>query len=134
MTKFIRTATVVIKIRRDDFSGYERTIRLSGLRVSFNIQKNLSITPNSGVIRIWNLSRDHRNLIKDYGDEVTVYAGYERGSGEELLYIGDTTTVYHTYELPDVVTTLECGDGDRYVNQKHFSLSFQSGATAREVI
>jgi hypothetical protein len=134
MTKFIRTATVIIRIRRDDFTGYEKTIRLSGLRVSFNIQKNLAWSTNVGNIKIWNLSRDHRNLIKDYGDEVTVYAGYERGSGEELLYVGDTTTVYHTYDLPDIVTTLECGDGERYVNQKHFSLSFQAGTSAREVI
>lgn len=134
MSQFIRTATVVIRIRRDDGQGYERTIRLSGLRVSFTIQKNLAWSSNPGVIRIWNLSQSNRNLINNFGDEVTVYAGYERGSGEELLYVGDTTAVYHTYDLPEIVTTLECGDGDRYLNQKFFSLSFQAGTSAREVL
>lgn len=135
MTKFIRNCTVVIRIRKADFTGYEPVpIRVTGLKVSFNIQKNLAWSTNTGNIKIWNLSQSHRNLIKDFGDEVTVYAGYERGSGEELLYIGDITTVYHTFDFPEIVTTLECGDGERYVNQKHFSLSFQAGTSAREVI
>lgn len=135
MTQFIRSCSIVIRIRKEDFSGYDPTpIRISGLRVSFQIQKNLAWSTNTGIIRIWNLSSSHRNLIKDFGDEVTVYAGYERGSGEELLYIGDTTTVYHTFDFPEIITTLECGDGERFVNQKHFSLSFQAGASAREVI
>lgn len=134
MTSFIRTAKVVVRIRRDDFKGYEKTITLTGLRVSFSIQKNLAVQTNPGVVRIWNLSQDHRNLIKDYGDEVTIYAGYERGSGEQLLYRGDTTAVSHTFDLPDIVTTLECGDGERYVNQEHFSLSFGAGTKVEDVI
>ena len=134
MTRFIRSATLVIRIRNADFTGYERTITLSGLRVSFSIQKNLAVQTNPGVIRIWNLSQDHRNLIKDFGDEVTIYAGYERGAGQQLLYRGDTTAVSHTFELPEIITTLECGDGERYVNQKHFSLSYQTGTTVETVI
>jgi hypothetical protein len=134
MTSFIRSARVIVRIRRDDFQGYEKTLTLTNLRVSFSIQKNLAIQTNPGVIRIWNLSQDHRNLIKDFGDEVTIYAGYERGAGEQLLYRGDTTAVSHTFDLPDIVTTLECGDGERYVNQKHFSLSFEAGTKVEDVI
>lgn len=134
MTDFIRSATLVIRIRRDDFKGYERTIRITGLRVAFNIQKNLAWSTNTGTIKVWNLDASTRNLIKDFGDEVTIYAGYERGSGEELLFVGDTTSVSHMYTIPDVITTLECGDGDRYANQKFFSLSFQANTPARDVL
>jgi hypothetical protein len=132
--KFIRETQVVIRIRRDDLQGYERTITLRGLRVSFTIQKNLSNTPNTAVVKIWNLSQDHRNLIKDFGDEVTVYAGYERGSGLQLLYRGDTITVSHTFDQPEIVTQLECYDGDKYVNQAHLSLSFEAQTPVRTVI
>ena len=135
MSKFIRSATVQIRIRKGDFSGYEpTTITLKGLKISFAIQKNLSWATNTGVIKIWNLSADHRNLIKDFGDQVTIYAGYERGNGESLLYIGDTTAVSHIFELPEIITVLECGDGDKYVNQKHFSLSFQAQTPLKDVI
>lgn len=134
MTEFIRNARLEVKIRNADFTGYERTLILEGLRVSFYIQKNLSITPNSGIIKIWNLSQSHRNLIKDYGDQVTVYAGYERGQGLELLYVGDTTAVYHSFDFPDIISTFECADGYKYINQKHVSLSFAPQTTVREVI
>lgn len=134
MTKFIRSARVVIRIHRDDFKGYEETITLRGLRVAFSIQKNLAVQTNPGIIRLWNLSTSHRNSLKGYGDEVTIYAGYERGNGEQLLYQGDTTAISHSFDLPEIVTTLECGDGERYVNQKHFSLSFQAGTTVETVI
>ena len=132
---FIREARIVIRIRNADFSAYEGTpIVLDKLRVAFFLQKNLSITPNSGFVRIWNLSSDHRNLIKDFGDEVTIYAGYERGEGLELLYRGDTTAVYHSFDLPDIVTNLECADGYRYVYQKHVPLSFAPQTRVSQVI
>lgn len=134
MTKFIRSATVVIRIHKANFEGYEQTITLKGLRVSFVIQKNLAVQTNPGVIRIWNLSASHRNILNGFGDEVTVYAGYERGSGEQILYKGDTTAVSHSFDMPDVVTTLECGDGERYVNQKHESISFEAGTSVENVI
>lgn len=129
--KFLRIAKLVINIRSGDNPG---TITLTGLRISFSLQKNLSTASNPGVIKIWNLSSDHRNLINNFGDEVTLYAGYERGSGLELLYRGDTIAVSHTFTLPDIVTTLECADGDQFVNQKHFSLSFAPQTKVRTVI
>lgn len=134
MTKFIRSATVVIRIHKNDFSGYEETITLKGLRVAFGIQKNLAVQTNVGIIRLWNLNPSHRNALKGYGDEVTIYAGYERGAGEQLLYRGDTTAISHSFDLPEIVTTLECGDGERYVNQKHQSLSFQAGTKVEDII
>lgn len=134
MAKFIRTATVVVRIRKSNFSGYESTLTFSKLRVAFNIKKNLAWATNVGSIKIWNLSSSNRNLIKDYGDEVTIYAGYERGAGESLLYVGDTTSVSHSFDSPEIVTTLECGDGDKYFNNMKQSLSFQAGTPVRTVI
>lgn len=134
MTKFLRTATLQIKIRRQGGEGYEQTLTIKGLRISFSITKTLSSTPNSAVINIWNLSASKRNIIRDYGDEVSLYAGYERGAGEQVLYNGDTTAVSHYFDQPEITTVLECGDGDKYVNNKFFSFSFESGTSVREAI
>jgi hypothetical protein len=132
---FIREATVTVNIRKGDFSGYEiPPIEISGLRVSFSILKSLAWSTNSAVIKIWNLSQSIRNIIKDYGDQVILYAGYERGSGTQLLYLGDTTAVSHIYEFPEIVTILECGDGEKYLNQLRVSVSFAANTPARSVI
>lgn len=132
--KFYREAMLQVRIRNDDFTGYIATILIKGLRVSFSITKSLSSTTNSASVRIWNLSQDNRNLIKDYGDEVTLYAGYREDGGPQVLFIGDTTAVSHIYDLPEIVTILECGDGEKYVNQLRVSLSYAADVQARTII
>lgn len=132
--KFYRQATLRIRLRNDDFTGYIGTVTISGLRVSFSITKSLSWSTNSAVIKIWNLSQTNRNLIKDYGDEVTLYAGYELDGGPQVLFIGDTTAVSHIFEQPEIVTVLECGDGEKFINQLRVSLSYAEGTSARTII
>lgn len=132
--KFFREAMLSIRIRNDDFTGYIATILIKGLRVSFSIIKSLSSTTNSATIKIWNLSQDNRNLIKDFGDEVTLYAGYRDEGGAQVLFVGDTSTVYHIYDLPEIVSVLECGDGEKYINQIRVSLTFAGDVQARTII
>ncbi len=132
--KFYRQATLRIRLRKDDFTGYYRTIFITGLRVSFSIQKSLAWSTNSCIVRVWNLSQSNRNLIKDYGDEVTLYAGYERDGGVSVLFIGDTRSASHIYEQPDIITVLECGDGEKYINQLRVSGSFAANTPAKIII
>lgn len=135
MTKFYREATLRIRLRKENFSGYlPDPIHIRGLRVSFSLIKSLAWSTNSGVIRIWNLNQSHRNLLKDYGDEVTLYAGYRLETGPQVLYIGDTTAISHVYEQPEIVTILECGDGEKFLNQLRVSVSYASGTSARQII
>lgn len=132
--KFDREAMLQVKIRNADFNGYIATILIKGLRISFSILKSTSLTTNSAVIRVWNLSQENRNLIKDFGDEVTLYAGYKEDGGSQVLFVGDTTTVSHLYDLPEIVTILECGDGEKYVNQLRVTLSYGENVQARTII
>ena len=135
--KFYREALLSIKIVNSDYTGYYDVVNIKGLRISFSIIKSLSSTTNSAVIKIWNLSQDNRNLLKDFGDEVTLYAGYteeDQGGGPSVLFIGDTTTVSHQYDLPEIVTTLECGDGEKYFNQLRVNLSYAANTSARTII
>ena len=134
--RFLREAKLEIKLTKKDFSGYTGTLTITGLRVSFSIIKSLSWKTNSANIKIWNLSQAKRNLIKDFGDQVTLYAGYQDDSTQEsqLLFVGDTSTVSHIYEPPDIITVLECGDGERILNNKRVFISFGSDARARTII
>lgn len=134
MTRFNRVASVEIGLRNANFSGYIGTIKLSNLRTAFSVQKNLAWSANTASVKIWNLSQEKRNRIKDYGDQVIVSAGYSEDTGEQLLFIGNTTQVSHAYEQPEIITTLDCGDGERILNQKHISVSFKENVPVRQVI
>lgn len=142
---FYREAALRVRIRNNNFTGYIRELTFSGLRVSFSITKSLAWSTNAAVIKIWNLGQSNRNLIKDYGDEVTLYAGYSQDSdprlgyrddsrASQVLFIGDTTAVSHIYEQPEIITVLECGDGDKFINQLRVSVSYAAGTPARTVI
>lgn len=139
--KFYRLARGFLRVRQGNFRSYDPSapflpdpVVFSGLRVSFSIAKSLSWTTNTCTVKIWNMSQEKRNLIKDYGDELTLYAGYREEGGAQILFTGDTTAVSHVYDQPEIVTILECGDGDKYLNQIRVSLSYASGVPARRII
>jgi len=131
--KFYRQATARIKIRNANFE-YIDEITIKDLRISFSITKSLAWSTNSCVLKIWNLSQKKRNIIKDFGDEVTIYAGYETAGGPQVLFIGQTTAVSHIYEQPEIVSVLECGDGEKYINQLRVSLSYAANTPAKTII
>ena len=141
--KFYRQASLRVRIRNGSFTGYENPpLYISNLRVSFSIVKSIAWSTNTATIKIWNLSNDHRNLIKDYGDEVTLYAGYigsppnpaNETDGPQILYIGDTTAVSHVYDFPEVVSILECGTQERFLNQRRVSFTYSANTPARTVL
>ena len=134
MTRFNRVASVEIDLRNSTFSGYIGSIKLANLRIAFSMQKNLAWSANTASVKIWNLSQENRNRIKDYGDQVIVSAGYSQDAGEQLLFIGNTTQVSHAYEQPEIITTLDCGDGERILNQKNIAVSFKEKVAVRQVV
>lgn len=132
--RFFREASLRIRLINGSKDGFVNTLTIEGLRVSFSILKYRGWTTNRGVIRIWNLSQENRNLLKNYGDQVTLYAGYRDEGGTEVIFIGNTTSVFHAYDQPEIVTTLECNSGDIYANNLRVSLSYSSETSARQII
>lgn len=133
MTKFNRVAELDVRLTNSDFSGYIGSLNIKNLRIAFQIIKSLSWSTNTASIQIYNLSSEKRAKLKDYGDEVTLYAGYTEESGAQLLFVGDTTRVSHLFEQPEIITSFECGDGERVLNQRLISVSFAERVPARTV-
>ncbi len=132
--KFYREATLRIRLINGSKDGFVNTLNIEGLRVSFSIVKYRGWSTNKAVIRIWNLSQDKRNLLKNYGDQVTLHAGYRDGGGTQVLFIGNTTSVSHAFDQPEIITILECGDGDLFADNLRVSLSYSSDTSARQII
>lgn len=134
MRNFKRVAKLRIKIREENGSNFVQIFDISDLRIQFVINKSLSWAANSGIIKVWNLRQSTRNLIRAFGDEVELWAGYEDDSNLELLFVGQTSVVQHQFTQPEIITTLQCGDGNKYINEQFSSFSFGAGTPAKEVI
>lgn len=135
MPRFFRTAKIVVRIPKEDFSPiYTNEITIQGLRIAFTIVKSLSWSGNTGIIRIWGLAQGTRNIINKYGCQIEVYAGYELNGGPQVLYIGQAIAISHSYDQPEIVSTFECIDGDKYFNQAKGSVSYAPGTLVRTVL
>jgi hypothetical protein len=138
MVKFLRQAKVIVSIVETQgpnaFQSYRQKFEINDLRISFNITKSLGWATNRGVLKVWNLSQDRRNAINFYGDQIEIWAGYAKDAGLQKIYSGQTSAVYHAYDQPEVVSTFECGDGERIFNNIIGSFSFAAGTTAQTIL
>lgn len=134
MTKFYREAELNIKIRTRDLQTVLGDLNIKNLRIAFQITKTQSWSTNKATIRVWNLNDEKRAKLNDFGDEITVLAGYREEGGTQLLFSGDTTKVSHSFDFPEIVSNFEAGDGERYLNQVRFPLSYGEKTPARVVL
>jgi hypothetical protein len=130
--RVIRTS--IRLINAPEYTAYRGTLDIRNLRISFSISKSISWSTNTATVRIWNLSPENRNQIANFGDELTLYAGYANDGGAQLLFVGDTTQVSHSFPQPEIVSTLTCGDGDKIVNNVTISVSFGANTPVATVI
>lgn len=101
-------------------------------RFSFNIVKTTSGNPNKGKVSAYNLSEDSRSYIEKSTGLMRFAAGYQNNLS--LLFIGNIKKVTHTRSGPDIITTLECGDGEKQITESTIELSLGPGAKVNQII
>lgn len=132
---FDRVVNMQIKLTNaPQYTGYRGTLDIKNLRMAFSILKSESWATNTATIRVWNLGADNRNQIANFGDEVSLFAGYRLNEGAQLLFRGDTTQVSHQFAEPEIISVLTCGDGDRTLNNVVVAVSFGSNTPVKIVI
>ena len=106
------------------------------LKIAFSAARSLSSSANDGTIRIWNLSEGHRNAMGRELEDVRLEAGYINETGEDVgvIFAGQIRKPSHAREGADIITTLECGDGDRGLRRAAVSKAFPAGTPVRDVI
>lgn len=97
----------------------------TGLRCKFNIDKTSESTPNAAKIDIFNLSLDSRTFLEGKEMRLVVEAGYS--SGTEIIASGDITKASSKLNHPDWITSIELGDGQVAMQEKHVDLSWSPG-------
>jgi len=103
-------------------------------RISFNIQKSSEgKSSNKGKTSVYNLSEDSRSFIEKGEDLLMkLEAGY--AGNYAVIYLGDIKKTEHTRSGPDVITTLECGDGEKRLTDAHIEVSLGPDSKFNQVI
>lgn len=107
---------------------------LTGLRIAFSIEKGSTKTPNKCSCRIWNMSESTRKQVETIGNVLILKAGYAEDVGQVQIFAGTVIRSLTVREGPDWVTQLEMQDGFFEFRDAKASLSFQPGATTRQVL
>lgn len=127
-----------IRKARATFTGKGGEYVVEKLRIEFDVTKSVSGSQNTATIKIFNMTKGNRLRIKEEFDRVKLEAGYEGTAGSEgnvgIIFDGHIRDVKHERDDVDVVTTIECGDGDKAARTGAISKSFPAGTKPKEVI
>lgn len=103
------------------------------LRVKFDIEKNMLNVSNKAKIEIYNMSQQSRQAIKK-GYLVQLKAGY-KGLFQQL-FVGNVLPngIGSTRHGPEILTALECGDGESSIVMARLDKSYSSGVTVLQIL
>ena len=113
--------------------GEGRGIRIADLDFTFTVVKNLRRQPNTAKIEVYNLAESsRRSLEAAQNQRIRLECGYK--SDLYVIFEGDLRKAYSTRRGPDIVTSIEGGDGERGYRSARTNRSFGNGTTLRSVI
>lgn len=104
---------------------------ITDLRIQFKVEKTLDPQPNQAQIQITNLSDATRALCETEGAFIVLRAGYT--GAVKTLYQGDIARVDTRIQGPDIVTSIEAGDGEQEYRNAKADVSFGPGAKFTQV-
>lgn len=107
-------------------------VRVTGLRVTFNISKSIDRDPNTCTASAFNLAESTRRLVNSKPVYITIDAGYD---GElTRLFTGDLFYGSSTKDGPTWETKMQLADGARAFAQAQVNRSYQRGVNARTAL
>ena len=103
-------------------------------RIKFSIARDDTKNPNKGEILVYNLAPSTRAELAKPDTRVLLHAGYDEEGEPPLIYEGDVVYSATTFEGPDVITTLELGDGAVATRDSVVTLGYGPGVASETVI
>lgn len=107
-------------------------ISIKDARIVFEVVKTLESAPNTAVIKIYNLSPDNENKIKNEFDEVLLNAGYQGSS--LLVFRGNIKHVYRYREGNDYITEIDAADGDKDFRSASMNETLAAGTSTAQLV
>lgn len=103
----------------------------SALRVQLEIEKGQKDSPNKAKISLFNLSLNVREALGK-GWLVRVKAGYQGLT--ETLFVGAAAKATSRREGPDIITDLECADGEKALLASVYHQAYPPGTTLPRIL
>lgn len=128
MSRFDRVYSLAIG------EGGQQGVEITGLRITFDIEKDDTKNPNRSRIRVYNLAPQTRKNLEKPDVRCTFKAGYAEEDGPLEVYQGDVVFVFSTYDGPNVITEIQLGEGAKAIRDVMISLSYESGVSSKKVI
>ena len=102
------------------------------LHISFSIEKADTETPNTSKISVWNISKEHLNILNEKDCLVTLRAGY--GNHMPLIFVGTITNIVTSLDGADRETEIEAADGRVPLRDTFLALSYNGVVLNKQVI
>lgn len=101
-------------------------------RITFKITKTIGRTPNTCLLKLYNLSQDSEDRIKGEFDEILVNAGYDGHAA--LIFRGNIRHNVSYREGNDRIIEIDAADGDKDFNQTIVNTTLASGTDTGDLI
>lgn len=107
-------------------------LSVENLRINFEITKTVEPSPNTALIKIYNLHPDNEARIKNEFDEVLLNAGYQ--DSQRLIFRGNIKHVFRYREKTDYITEIEAADGDKDFRNAVMNKTLSAGTTNAQLV
>jgi hypothetical protein len=116
-----------------EFGGVDETSGAQ-LRISFDVAKSKSKTPNKCSIQIYNLTRDSASYVCNDRNHVLLYAGY--GDDLSLIFSGEIRKGTQSTGVtgPDRITKFEAAAGGQGYRSARINKSYSSSVKMSQII
>ena len=137
MPLFNRTASVEIgaaSLGLGVFGPADKAIKVSNLRIMFDIKKTNKPETNTADISIYNLNQDNRENVVKTEKVLILNAGYADATGLEKLFVGYVVNTNHAREGADIISKIQCEDGSKPLRETKINKPFTAGTGAKKII
>jgi hypothetical protein len=114
--------------------GDSKGLEITELRIQFEIEKTAKKNPNKSTIKIYNLKKETRAELEKPDTRCVLYAGYKDDAGPLLIFQGAVTFAWTKFDLPDIVTEFELGDGAPEIRDTTISVGYGKGIKSTQVL
>lgn len=104
---------------------------IENLRIAFEVTKTADTSPNTAIIKIWNLNPENEARIKREFEEVLLNCGYEDAA--LLTFRGNIKRVFRYRDKTDFITEIEAADGDKDFQLAVMNLTLAAGTTNEQI-
>lgn len=102
------------------------------LRIAFDVTKTIYRAPNVATIKLYNLTQDHEEAIRDEYKDLALDCGY--GGEAQGIFRGNIRFVYAYREGNDRIVEIQAGDGDKDFKDGEVNFTLAAGHTDEDAI